>query len=93
MSDIKLIKQHNAITEARYEMSSLEKNILYMLMAELNEGDDADKTYTVFVNKLSDITGKTIEHAQFKKATEKLINRVISVKQNDICRPLYYRCQ
>ena len=83
MSDIKLIKQHNAITEARYEMSSLEKNILYMLMAELNEGDDTDKTYTVFVNKLSDITGKTIEHAQFKKATEKLINRVISVKQND----------
>ncbi|MCP3660160.1 MAG: replication initiation protein [Bacteroidetes bacterium] len=83
MSDIKLIKQHNAITEARYEMSSLEKNILYMLMAELNEGDDTDKTYTVFVNKLSDITGKAIEHAQFKKATEKLINRVISVKQND----------
>jgi len=41
----KILKQHNAITEARYEMSALEKNIFYMLLAELKDDDPIDKKY------------------------------------------------
>jgi hypothetical protein len=39
----KLIRQHNAITEARYELSALEKNIVYMLLAQLKDDDPDDK--------------------------------------------------
>lgn len=40
----KNIKQHNAIVEARYEISALEKNIIYMLLAQIKDDDSPRKS-------------------------------------------------
>ena len=57
----KQLIQHNAITEARYEMSALEKNILYMLMGELQEDDPPGKEYVVSAANLEKAVGSIRE--------------------------------
>ena len=74
-----LIRQHNAITEARYDMSALEKNIFYILLSQLRGEDFKKKVYCVSLKSLSKIQGKAIEHIQFKKTAKKLLEQVISV--------------
>ena len=71
--------QHNAITQARCEMTALEKNIVYLLMAKLKEGDLPGKVYSVAVRELKKVTGKDIDHIQFKKTTDKLVEKVLYV--------------
>jgi plasmid replication initiation protein len=76
-----LIRQHNAITEARYDMSALGKNIFYILLAQLR-GEDLNlkkKIYRISVKSLSEIQGKAIEHIQFKRTAKKLLEQVIYV--------------
>jgi len=80
----KIIKQHNAITEARYEMSPLEKNILYMLLAQLKEDDPEDKTYyKISFYELERRFGKKIDIPELIKASQGLVLRVYSVKKED----------
>ncbi len=74
------IRQHNAITEARYDMSSLEKNIFYMLLSQLRREDPRERVYSISVKSLSAIQGKAIEHIQFKKAAKKLLEQVMSAR-------------
>ncbi len=69
------IWQDNAITKARYEMTSLEKNILYMVLAQIRKEDALDTLYYVHAKELMDITGERIEYGNFLKATRKLVQR------------------
>lgn len=67
--------QDNAITRARYEMTSLEKNILYMVLTQIKKDDSSDTLYYVHAKELMDITGERIEYGDFLKATRKLVQR------------------
>ena len=58
--DNKLIKQHNAITTARYEMTALEKNIFYLLLAQLREEASVETKYELSVQDLKKIKGVRI---------------------------------
>jgi plasmid replication initiation protein len=75
--------QSNFITNGRYEMTSLEKNILYVVLSQLKKGDDSNQMYFVAAKDISEITGETISLYNFKKATEKLISRVIEFETTD----------
>lgn len=75
----KLIVQDNAITSARYEMNALEKNIVYMMMAQLRKDDAADTIYYVSVRELMDKTATKNSYEDFKRATEQLIGRVLQI--------------
>ena len=75
----KLVKQHNAITSASYEMTALEKNIMYLLLSRLRDNDDPKKVYSISVKEIKQLTGTTTDHEQFKKATNLLIDRVLLV--------------
>ena len=81
--DNKLIRQHNAITKARYEMSALEKNILYMLLAQLKESDLPKKIYKVQIKELQEITGRDVDHTQFAKTTKKLVGRLLHTRNDE----------
>ena len=75
----KLIVQDNAITSARYEMNALEKNIIYMMMAQLRKDDNADTIYYISVRELMDKTGTRNSYDDFKRATEQLVGRVLQI--------------
>ena len=74
-----VIRQHNAITQARYDMSALEKNIFYLLLAQLRNDDLPSRVYKVSVRDLIESKGKDIDHIHFKCVAKKLLSRVLSV--------------
>ena len=60
--DNKEIRQHNALTTARYEMSACEMDIMFCLLSRLNSRPE--KIYTIAVNEIESETGKTWNYQQ-----------------------------
>lgn len=78
----KQLLQHNAITEAHYEMSALEKNIVYMLTRELKEDDPPGKEYVVALADLEKAVGR-IDRKELETATKNLIRRSYHIKKDN----------
>ena len=77
MAKVVEIWQDNALTVARYEMSEAEKNILYMVVANVKKEDAPTKMYQVSVKEMAEITGsKELMFETYKQATRKLLTRV-----------------
>ena len=70
-----MLWQDNALTVARYEMTALEKNILYMVMATIKKDDAPNMLYQVSARELMALTGETIKVADLQRATKRLITR------------------
>ena len=79
--DSKLLTQDNALTIARYEMSALEKNIVYMTMAQLRKEDLTDTVYYISVRELMDKTATKNSYDDLKRATEQLVGRVLQINR------------
>lgn len=76
----KLVRQDNAVTNAHYRMSVLEKNLFLALLGELSEHDEERKNYQIDVKKLEKLTQTKTGFKQYKAATKKLIQRVLELK-------------
>lgn len=72
--------QHNAMTLARYEMSEMERNIIYLMMAQIRKEDGWDKLYYVHVKDVETLTGRVPHGKEYKAATMKLITRGFTTK-------------
>ena len=71
------IWQDNALTVARYEMTETEKNLLYMVVANVKKDDSSTKKYQVSVKEMAELTGsKGLMLEAYKQATRKLLTRV-----------------
>ena len=68
--------QDNLLTIARYDMTGLEKNILYMVMAQIKKNDVPGDFYYVSAREIMDRVGERIDFVAFRKATKLLIGRV-----------------
>ena len=68
--------QDNLLTVARYDMTALEKNILYMVMSQIKKDDTFGTFYYVSAREIMDRVGERIDFIAFKKATKMLIGRV-----------------
>ena len=68
------LRQHNAITEARYHMSALEKNIVYVLMSKISDRDEVGKQYVISLEELEKRVGDFNEK-ELDQATSNLITR------------------
>ena len=80
----KIIKQHNAITEARYEITALEKDILYMLLAQIKDEDPEDKKYyKISFFELEQRFGKKLTMPALIEAAEGLVFRAYTIKKED----------
>lgn len=77
MSKAVEIWQDNVLTVARYEMTETEKNILYMVVAQVRKEDSPMKMYQVSVKEMAALTGSNeLNFEAYKRATEKLVGRV-----------------
>jgi plasmid replication initiation protein len=77
MSKAVEIWQDNVLTVARYEMSETEKNILYMVVAQVKPGDSELKKYQVSVNQMAEINKSTrLKMESYRQATRKLMTRI-----------------
>ena len=70
----KKLRQHNVITEARYDMSAIEKNIFYLLMSALQADDPPQKSYIIDISTSRVLKDVSIE--ELRQAARNLITRV-----------------
>jgi plasmid replication initiation protein len=76
------IRQHNAITTARYEMSACEMDIVFYLLSLLKKDDKPGSFYQVKVKELVQVTGRQWNYQQFFEATSALRSREYVIEDN-----------
>jgi plasmid replication initiation protein len=69
--------QSNVLTSARYELTKLEKNILYLAMREMKATDPPGQLYYVSTVELRERTGEEIKYDRLRGTTKKLLSRVL----------------
>ncbi|KUG09071.1 replication initiation protein [Solirubrum puertoriconensis] len=69
------IRQHNAITTARYEMTACEMDVVFYLLSLLKKEDRTGTLYKVRVKDLESLTGRQWNYQQFLEATSSLRTR------------------
>ncbi|GAB2564624.1 RepB family plasmid replication initiator protein [Spirosoma aerophilum] len=72
------VRQHNAITNARYEYSEMQLDIFLYLLAKLRK-DKTDGVYEVSVIEMGKLTGKKYNYQQLRLATEGMGSRMFEV--------------
>lgn len=70
------------MTLARYDMTEIERNIVYLLMAQIRKEDDPGKKYFIHVKDIESMTGRSPMGREYKAATMKLITRGFTTKLN-----------
>lgn len=76
------IRQHNAITTARYEMTACEMDIVFYLLSLLKKEDRIGTFYRVRVLDLQHLTGRQWNYQQFLEATSALRSREYVIEDN-----------
>lgn len=74
------VRQHNAITNARYEMSACEMDIVFALLSKLTSQDKPGTMYLVRVRDLELLTGRQWNYQQLLESTEQLNSRVYHIE-------------
>lgn len=74
------VRQHNAITNARYEMSACEMDIVFALLSKLSSQDKAGTMYLVRVRELELLTGRQWNYKQLLESTEQLSSRIYHIE-------------
>lgn len=72
------VRQHNAITNARYEYSEMQLDIFLFLLSRLRKSQ-SDGTYEVSVTEMSTLTGKKYNYQQLRLATEGMGGRMFEI--------------
>jgi len=76
----KLYKQHNAITSGRYDFTSCQLDIVFMVLASLKEGE---LNYKIHTSDIELITGRKWNISQLTNSTEQLLTRMFEVETED----------
>lgn len=76
----KKIRQHNTITSGRYDFSACQLDVLFMLLASLNEADEPNKKYNIRVKDIELITGRKWNYQQLREGTEDMMSRVFEIQ-------------
>ena len=74
------VRQHNAITNARYEMSACEMDIVFALLSKLSSHDKPGMMYLVRVRELELLTGRQWNYKQLLDSTEQLNSRIYHIE-------------
>ena len=73
----KEVMQHNAITSGRYDFTSCQLDVLFMILGFMSKGK---RTYTIHANDITAITGRDWNYQQLKEATEAMGSRMFEIQ-------------
>jgi hypothetical protein len=73
----------NAIKEAIYDLSDLEKDVFYMVLDQLRDDDPDEKRYRINLDALEQRSGKKATMPELEKAAKGLLYRVYKVKEEE----------
>jgi len=77
------IRQHNAITTARYEMSACEMDIVFALLSKLSSHDKPGTMYQIRIQELEMLTGRQWQYRQLLDSTEQLNTRIYFIEDKE----------
>lgn len=83
------IKMHNAITAGRYDYSSEMLDILFMTLALIDENNPSQREFTIYVNDMKAITGRTYNYQQLRDSTESIGSRMFEIETPDSLTQLW----
>ena len=72
------VRQHNAITNARYEYSEMQLDIFLYLLSSLKK-DQPNGVYEISVGEMSKLTAKKYNYQQLRLATEGMGSRMFEI--------------
>ncbi len=78
MKDVE-IRQHNILTNARYEYTELQLDLFFFLVSKLRK-DQKSETYELDIRELATLTGKQYHLPYLRKATEDMGSRMFEVE-------------
>lgn len=73
----KIYKQHNAITSGRYDFTSAQLDIMFMLLSML---EDDQMTYCIYAKDIELLTGRIWNYEQLKQSTEEIGSRMFEIE-------------
>lgn len=73
------IRQHNVLTNARYEYTELQLDLLFFIISKLRKGD-SDTLYQLDIMELSRLTGKRYNGPYLHKATADMGSRMLEIE-------------
>lgn len=76
------IRQHNAFTNARYEYTELQMDLLFFLISNLRK-EQKTTLYKLNISELAEITGKKYHLSYLRKATEDMGNRMFEIETQE----------
>jgi plasmid replication initiation protein len=82
------IRQHNALTNARYEYTELQLDLFFFIVSKLRK-DEKDTIYQLDVRELSRLTGKRYNGAYLQKATADMGSRMLEVEDDKEYRQIW----
>jgi plasmid replication initiation protein len=82
------VRQHNALTNARYEYTELQLDLFFFIISKLRKGDK-DTVYQLDIMELSNLTGKRYNGAYLQKATADMGSRMLEVEDASEYRQIW----
>ncbi|MFC6998789.1 replication initiation protein [Rufibacter roseus] len=77
------VRHHNAITNARHELSAVQLDIYFMMLSRLRPGDSKETRYSISVKEIEELTGRQWNYKQLREATAGLIGKVFEIEEED----------
>ncbi|MBO3273453.1 replication initiation protein [Hymenobacter defluvii] len=82
------IRQHNALTNARYEYSELQLDLFFFIISKLHK-DEKGTVYKLDIRELASLTGKRYNGAYLQKATADMGSRMLEVEDDKEYRQIW----
>ena len=83
------IRQHNAITSARYDYTACQMDIFFYLLSRLRRHDALDQEYTIHVRDIEALTGRQWNYQQLREATADMGSRMFEIESEQTYQQLW----
>lgn len=77
------VRHHNAITNARHELSAVQLDIYFMLLSRLKLGNTGGTKYSINVKEIEGIIGHQWSDDELQEAIDDLIEQVFEIEEED----------
>jgi plasmid replication initiation protein len=85
----KKIMMSNSITSGRFDVTSCQLDILFMLLSMLEKNDDVDKEYIINAMDIETLTKKKWNYQQLRKSTEDFGSRMFEIENEKSLKQLW----